>query len=190
MKALHITRLLTEEEAQDKVTPEEWTTAQKMGLPRRRREWLTWRAVVREQLGREVEISYDSLGAPRVALPHVYISVSHCKEGVAVSFSEHRCAVDIESRTRNFERVAPRYLTSGEAHLSQEEVWPALVWSAKETLYKYAAREGLDFVDDLSVVAVSPTRQRLSGRITTPTHTEEVEMAYIVFRDSVVVYTI
>lgn len=190
MKSLHISRLLTDEEARREVSPEEWAAAQQMQLPRRRQEWLTWHAMVRRVLGREVAISYNALGAPQVDTPHIYISVSHCNEGVAVSFAERRCAIDIESLTRNFERVAPRYLTTREALLSHDDAWKAVVWSAKETLYKYAAEEGLDFRDQLSIIAADTSRHRLRGRITTATRCEEVEMGYMVLRRAVVVFTL
>lgn len=191
---LVVSRLLPDEELRSKVTPEEWQHAERMGTPRRRSEWLTWRSVVRDVLGRHVGIGYNTLGAPQVDTPHIYISVSHCREGVAVMFAERRCAVDMESAERNFARVAPRYLSGEEARLGHGAHWAAVMWSAKETLYKYAEEEGADFLDDLRVVSHDPQRHRLTGCIRH--HKEEgmteqrVELAYLDWGDSVLVHTL
>ena len=43
-------------------TPEERQRAGTFGSERRRREFLTWRAIVRRELGRAIRISYDEEG--------------------------------------------------------------------------------------------------------------------------------
>ena len=45
-------------------TPEERQRAGTFGSERRRREFLTWRAIVRRELGRAIRISYDEEGVP------------------------------------------------------------------------------------------------------------------------------
>jgi phosphopantetheinyl transferase len=84
-----------------------------------------------------------------------YISVSHSAEWVAVMFSTTRCGVDIESHQRNFSKVATRYITPEEREAFAEAIGPhfeAIVWSAKEAMYKYALTPGVDFTADLLLV--------------------------------------
>ena len=64
------------------------------------------------------------------------------------------CGIDVERVDRNFGRVMSRYMTSAEASLSGQEHWPAVVWCAKEALFKMAGREGVDFKRDMELLSV------------------------------------
>ena len=109
---------------------------------------------MRRELGRDVRIGYAATGAPQLPDGQAHISVSHCPGRVAVLLAGGRCAVDIEPATRNFERAAPRYLTPDERMLSADPAWLAVAWCAKEALYKYAGRPGLDLLRDLRLEGV------------------------------------
>lgn len=156
---------LTAEESARWTTPEERSAAAAFASERRRAEFLTWRAVVRRELGDDVGIAYDALGAPILTNRAVHISVAHCAGRIAVCASPERCAVDIESETRDFSRAASRYLTAEEKALSDDSCWPGIVWCAKEALYKYAGRRELDFRRDLRVVRLDLAAGTLTGRI-------------------------
>ena len=151
---------------------EPWTTAAeraeaaRFGSERRRREYLTWRTLVRRELGRGVQIAYDGVGAPVVTEPGgFFIGVSHCRERVAVCISTERCAVDIESVGRDFAAASERCMTAGERALSDDGRLGALLWCAKETLYKYAGRRELDLLRDLRILSVDIAAGRIVGRI-------------------------
>ncbi len=66
------------------VTSDELAEAGRFVREGRRREYLTWRAVVRRELGADVRIAYDAAGAPVVDRDGVYVGVSHCRGRVAV----------------------------------------------------------------------------------------------------------
>lgn len=133
--------------------------------PSRRREALAWRAIVRREVGSEARIGYDEWGAPVIEDSPLYISVSHSRESVAVVVADHPCAIDIESRTRNFEKVASRYLSTQERALCRYADFLAVAWCAKECLYKYYRRGGLDLLRDLRITAVDFARNRICGTI-------------------------
>lgn len=164
-KVLFIEPPLPEAEAAGWVTPGEMAAAQGFLRERRRREYLTWRAVVRRELGADVGIAYNDAGAPVVDREGVYIGVSHCAGRVAVCISDAPCAVDIEPVSRNFSRAVPRYMSPGEQALSGDPLLPAAVWCAKEALYKYAGQPGLDLLRDLHVDAVDFGAGTVSGRV-------------------------
>ena len=164
-KRLFIEPPMTEAEAAARVTPGERAAAQEFLRERRRREFLTWRAVVRRELGDDVPIAYDETGAPVVPGREVHIGVSHCPGRVAVCISDAPCAVDVEPESRDFSRAAPRYMSPAERALSDDPLLPAAVWCAKETLYKYAGRPGLDMLYDLHVEAVDFEAGVVVGRI-------------------------
>ena len=146
-----------------RVTSDELAEARRFVREGRRREYLTWRAVVRRELGADVRIAYDAAGAPVV--DGVYVGVSHCRGRVAVCLSDIPCAVDIEPETRDFSRAAPRYMSPSEQALSGDPLLPAAVWCAKEALYKYARRPGLDLLHDLRVEAGDFAAGTVAGRI-------------------------
>ena len=156
---------MTEDEAAQWVTPEEFAAAQGFLRERRRREYLTWRAVVRRELGADVTIGYNAAGAPVVGDGRACVGVSHCAGRVAVCLSATPCAVDIEPESRDFSRALPRYISPEERALSADPLFPAVVWCAKEALYKYAGRPGLDMLRDLRIDAVDFGAGTVTGRI-------------------------
>ena len=146
-----------------------WVTAQELAAamefaPRRRREYLTWRAAVRQELGRDVAISYDAAGAPQVDCG-VFIGVSHSKNLVAVCIGELPCAVDTEPLDRNFERVRRRFMTLAESALSDDSRLAAAIWCAKEALYKLGGHEGCDFLRDIRILSVDFAAGRIVGTV-------------------------
>lgn len=146
-------------------TPEERAAAAGFGSERRRAEYLTWRALVRRELGPGVGIGYNEVGAPVVALPDTYIAVAHCPGRVAVCISDRPCAVDVEPESRDFRRAAPHFLSAQERALSAGALLPAAVWCAKETLYKLAGRTGLDLLRDIRISAVDFQTGTVTGRV-------------------------
>ncbi len=131
----------------------------------RRCEVLAWRAIVRRKLGENVRIFYDDYGAPKVANPNRYISVSHSREYVAVLLSDAPCAVDIESVERDFRKVASRYLSVEEQTMAERYGIFAELWSAKEALYKYYKKGKLDLVRDISITNYNPENTTLTATI-------------------------
>ena len=142
-----------------------------LSSPTRRAQWSTWRHIVREELGAEALLRYNSMGAPileRAVGDVAYISVSHSAEWVAVMFSHTRCGVDIEATDRGFSKVASRYITLDEReHLGADfgELFEGIVWSAKEAMYKYANTPGVEFTSDLLLVGHTPLTTTLQAEL-------------------------
>ena len=145
--------IAAEETLREGATAEDLAFVEQFGSVSRRCEVLAWRGVVRRELGCDVEISHDEYGAPTINKPNIYISVSHSRDRVAVLFADGVCAVDIESAERDFGRVATRYLSSEEQLLAEQNDLYAELWCAKEALYKYYKKGGLDFAKEISVEA-------------------------------------
>ena len=150
----------------------------------RRAERLAWRKLLREVLEEYFDctcpdglrIEYSAEGAPRLKdFPRLNISVSHCRDMVAVAVScaappadiecGRACGVDIERTDRNFDRISSRYLTAEERDLSSDKRLPAAVWCAKECLFKMQGREGLDLLRDIAVTEIDFPAGIVSGRI-------------------------
>lgn len=153
----------------DERTIERWCSeqdfreAETLGTAHRRAEFLSWRAMVRKQLGEGVRIGYDEWGAPIIEHSEQHIGVSHSKDMVAVIISNAPCAIDIEHTGRNFERVASRYLTDEERALDSHADFLAAAWCAKETLYKYYRRGKIDFLRDILLTSSNVAEGQICG---------------------------
>lgn len=145
--------------------------------PSRRAERLAWRIMLRRRVGSPIEVEYSTEGAPRIKnLPYAHISVSHCHDKVAVALSKEPCTVDIESLTRDFQRLAPRYMNESELAMAHDNATRAAIWCGKEALYKLAGRRGLDLRCDINITSLDLAQGTLTGRVA---EGAEVEMKII-----------
>lgn len=148
------------------ITAADVASASRFQCDKRRKEHLSWRRIVRRELGRGVVIDYNDVGAPVVDTLDTYISVAHAKEQmVAVAIADERVGVDVESLERDFGRAASRYMSDDEMRLSDNGWWYAMVWSAKEAMYKLYGRRGVDMRDELRVISYDDAASRAVGML-------------------------
>ena len=147
------------------ITAEDVASASRFQNERRRNEHLAWRRVVRRELGRKISIGYNEVGAPVVDTPDTYISVAHGAGCVAVAISDRRVGVDIERTDRDFGSVSSRYMTLAEQQLSADERWAAVVWTAKEALYKLYGRRGVELREELLIESYNADTHQLKARM-------------------------
>lgn len=163
---LIIERLPAQERLKELLTTEEERRrADGFGTERRKAEYLGWRHIVRRELGADVGIGYTPEGAPTLLNRPEHIGVSHSADFVAVIISDRPCAVDIERLERNFSAVSPRCISAAERRLASHPHLEAAVWCAKETLYKYGRRKGLDFLKDICIEKIDFDGGIIAGRI-------------------------
>ncbi|MBQ5634697.1 MAG: 4'-phosphopantetheinyl transferase superfamily protein [Alistipes sp.] len=153
------------QELEARAVEQDLCAVEALTAPARRAEALAWRAIVRREVGEQVNIAYDEWGAPIVEGTACHIGVSHSGERVAVIIGEESCAVDIERCDRNFDRVVLRYLSEEELALSDNVNYKAVAWCAKECLYKYYRRRGLDLLRDIRIVEADIEQGRIGGTI-------------------------
>ena len=200
------------EELEREATEQELLSIEGITSPQRRAERLSWRRALRKGVGEgpdegpdeeasegvsevpsgAVVIEYDQHGAPIIKnSQYKHISVSHCRDCVAVLLTMSPCGVDIECRDRRFSAIAERYLTEEEYLVASKanfdrQTFLALAWSAKEALYKMLRREGVDLCRDLRIVAISPKQQSIVAEA----YGEPVELRYILDCGHQIVYAI
>ncbi len=112
---------------------------------RRRLEWLSARALLRE-FGYTGHVMYHPTRRPFLAQSQSHISISHSFPFAAVILSpEFIVGIDIESYVRPFIEVSDKVLTRNEKKWVDvdDSRQMALIWSAKEALYKLPGMEGL-----------------------------------------------
>ena len=145
------------------ITAADVASASRFQNERRRAEHLAWRRVVRRELGRGVEIGYNEVGAPTLNLENTHLSVAHGAGRVAVVISDKRVGIDIESLERDFTSVSSRYMSPEEQALSTHKEWEAMVWCAKEALYKLYGERGLDLKHDIVLTDYNPEKGEISA---------------------------
>lgn len=188
-------------ELEREATEEELLSLEGITSPHRRAERLSWRRALREGItggplrsavGEGIIIEYDPQGAPIIKnSQYKHISVSHCRDRVAVLLSARECGVDIECRDRRFSAIAERYLSADEYLVAEREridrqTMLAIAWSAKEAVYKLLRREGVDLRRDMRIETISTEQQS----IVVEAYGERVDLRYILDCDHQIVYTI
>ncbi|MBR7114571.1 MAG: 4'-phosphopantetheinyl transferase superfamily protein, partial [Alistipes sp.] len=161
-------------ELEREATEEELLSIEGITSPHRRAERLSWRRALREGInegplrsavGEGIIIEYEEQGAPIIKnSQYKHISVSHCRDRVAVLLSARECGVDIECRDRRFSAIAERYLSEdeylvGERERIDHQTMRAIAWSAKEAVYKLLRREGVDLRRDMRIETISTEQQ-------------------------------
>lgn len=147
------------------ITAADVASASRFQNERRRGEHLAWRRIVRRELGGNVIIDYNAVGAPIVDSPHTHISVAHGGGYVAVAIADRSVGIDIESSERNFERAKARYMSDDELALGDDALWPAMAWTAKEALYKLYGHRGIDLRDDIRLTTFDHEARRIVARL-------------------------
>lgn len=116
---------------------------------RRRLEWLSARTLIKE-FGYDSLVKYHPTRRPFLANSKAHLSISHSYPLVAVIVSPSLyVGIDVESYSRPFSHVANKYLSEKEKRWIDlnDNKRLALIWSAKEALYKLPGMEGLGGVD-------------------------------------------
>ena len=126
----------------------------------RKREWLTIRVLLKELLGEEKEILYNSLGKPYLSDNSFHISISHTQGYAALIVNkENEVAIDIEKIGARVENVRKRFVSEEEEKalsVSNEHVHLLLHWSAKESLFKWLGVENVEFKTQLHILPFEP----------------------------------
>lgn len=125
----------------------------------RKREWLAVRLLLQQMLAGKSKICYDPTGKPLLTHSSGHISISHSSNRVVLYFHpEHQPGIDIELITRNVERTAKRFLSTGELNdctidgrLSNKDLM--LRWCAKEAIFKMVPYNDIDFASQIKCSA-------------------------------------
>lgn len=147
------------------ITAADIASASRFQNERRRAEHLAWRRVVRRELGRNISIEYNEVGAPFVDVDHTHISVAHGAGRVAVAISDTQVGIDIESFDRNFERITSRIMSHEEQQLCSDEHWAAYVWTTKEALYKLYGEQGIDLIGDIRICSYDSEKKLIRAQL-------------------------
>jgi 4'-phosphopantetheinyl transferase EntD len=95
----------------------------------------------------------------------IEISIAHTRRFATVlTHPENSVGIDIESLKRNFSAVEKKAVGEEEKEFLSErqetrELQLALIWSAKEALYKYMSQPEVDFIEQMKISKFSPKEE-------------------------------
>ncbi|MCB0430388.1 MAG: 4'-phosphopantetheinyl transferase superfamily protein [Flavobacteriales bacterium] len=131
-------------------------------------QFLAARALLTRMGHDPCNISYNEQGKPFLRDTSTGVSFSHAHTYAAVAVADRNIGIDIEMRSRTFDRIADRYLSQDELSKAQHirthlpEIL-ALAWSGKEAAYKWDGAGGLDFRKDLHIQSWPDPKQPENG---------------------------
>ena len=146
---------------------------QSLNNPKRQKEWLATRLLLKEINCAHTQLSYDKNGRPHIHHPqYKQISISHSDKLAGIFMHPSQTiGLDIENVNRDFIRVEKKYLSPQEMELARTiNNGHGLFWCIKEATYKAAGIPGIHFSKEIHInllpdkelsVALSQQKQRL-----------------------------
>ena len=160
--------------------------------PNRRLEWLATRCL-QKVLGITDHIIYAPNRRPYLSQGVPHISISHSFPLVCLIASpDFYVGVDIESTSRAYPLIADKYLTLGErawVDINNPKLM-AIIWSAKEALYKIPGMEGVNSFVDMNVMPMKEIGEqgRLQVRIRLHGLVQSFNLEYAFLNDYVITW--
>ena len=164
---------------------------------KRRTEWLAGRYLVME-LARRINLRFvgiwtDEYNKPHLIANNAKISLSHTPPYVvAILDVRSLCGIDVEGFRPKLIPLSPKFLNAEELAVAKNDVEIlAILWGAKEALYKLHGRKSLIFKDNLLIRDFECVNGRSSfrGIIDLAGEHEEYRMVSWKFGDYVLVHT-
>ncbi len=164
---------------------------------KRRTEWLAGRLLVWELVERMfipfAGIWTDEYNKPHLIADNAAISIAHAAPYVvAMLRTNGLCGIDIEKLRDKLRPLAKKFLNTEELALAGDDLTRlAILWGAKEALYKLHGRKSLLFKENLAITgfALNGNEATFTGKIDLDDEHEQYRMRAGCFADYVLVYT-
>ncbi len=131
---------------------------------KRQTEQIIAHLVIKHLTGEVKEIMHHPNGAPYIKCREgEFISISHSRKSIAVAISKKPIGIDIEEIDRKQYSLHKRFTTPNEQlwieGSNNKQLISAIIWSAKEAIYKLANIEGLLFESEIEITPFNPTKE-------------------------------
>ncbi len=120
---------------------------------KRKTEYLAARALLMLADILPEQITYKETGQPIVLnAEYKHISISHSNEIVAVCLHvKAKVGIDVEDKNRNFGKAASKFFNKEEQELMLNADMVAVLWGAKEAVYKAVSVLGVSLKDEIVI---------------------------------------
>lgn len=140
--------------------------------PPRRLQWLASRLLIRRIMNPagQILMEWDKRGKPHLLNYDSEITISHSGDYAAVLVSDRPGGVDIEERTNKINRISHKFIHDEEESLAASTEELIIVWSAKESLFKYKGGGGIDFRQHMRIKKIDRKSQLIHADYLKNTH--------------------
>lgn len=134
----------------------------------RKKQWLSYRAMIRELVEEDHQISYTEFGKPflQINKKNKHLSITHAGDYSAVIINElFPVGIDIEKSGNRIERVSQRFLSDDELKFMNRANFQnhlTICWTVKEALFKLHGNTCPDFKEQIKL---SPFNYSETGEI-------------------------
>lgn len=133
---------------------------------KRKSEWLTTRVLLKQLIGPDFVITYNSIGKPSINHhQYKFLSISHSRDFLAIYLHQKlEVGIDIENENRNYAPIIKRFLSADELTIAGTNTrLQCLYWCAKEAVFKLVPDEGVEFKEQ---ILISPFNPELDTKFT------------------------
>ncbi len=162
---------------------------------KRKLEYLAARVLLQDILDEKKVIAYTKNGKPYLVDHSHQISITHTGKYVAIILHPtYRVGIDVEKISDKVVRVQSKFLSEAERSeidATSAKTHLALLWSAKEALYKILEQEEVEYTKHL---IIKPFKPYLMGTMEAQemrtAAAETFQLTYHVFPEFVLVWTV
>ena len=114
---------------------------------KRKKEFICSRLLLKEY-NSDLQISYTENGSP-ILSNEEFISISHSANLIVITVSKKNIGVDVQEITEKPKKLFSKFGNSHHTNLSKEKC--TLIWSIKESVFKYHKIGNVDFRKDIYI---------------------------------------
>jgi 4'-phosphopantetheinyl transferase len=159
----------------------------------KKREWLASRILIQEMKKTLCRIDYDTYGKPFDLDGNVQLSISHSHAYCCVYIDSTDCVgIDIQKLKTPFQSGLDYFLNTTEMQWvdSENNALINLIWSIKETIFKFVGLYELNFKESITIPPVDLTQPvPVVCSIALADKTLKIPVDYRFFGDYVLTYT-
>ncbi len=168
---------------------------EKFLLKKRQTEYLATRLLLQQLLGEKAEIIYLESGRPQIKNSNQNISISHSANLVAIFISDNLIGIDVETASRNIDKVVKRFLHPRELEWieksEKQQFLKVLFWCAKEAVYKCACQPGIQFDTQIFIYPFEYSKSNVFKAKTILKNREKYyNLCHISYENNIVVYCV
>lgn len=140
----------------------------------------------------KIEIHKNEANKPTLFIDDekYFISISHSYEYVGIMFSRtHEIGLDIEKIDERINRVSRKFLNENEQIFADSKLSKTLIWSAKESVYKWYGKKELDFKEHMQAYTFTPEDKGIfKFKLSKNEFEKEIDIHYYLIDNYVITY--
>lgn len=152
---------------------------EKISHPEKKSQWLASRYLLKRmsQEEKQLHLTKTASGKPNFSNHPLFFSISHSHNLVAVIISEkNNVAVDLEMKNEKLHLIKKKFLHTLDCTQGEDIDLLTILWSAKESIYKYCDNKLLSFKEHIAINSIS--NGFITASIESPFYSVKLNLQY------------